>query len=271
MALITISRGTFGGGRDVAEKLASHLNYSCVSREMLIQDASQAFHIPSDQLLDSTSELPAKLYKKGSQGIYDIKFIRAALLERATGNRMVYHGHGGHLLLGGIPGLLRVRIIAGIEYRINHAMNEKKINRDQAIDLITAIDKKRIRWSREVWGVEWNDPSLFDLVLSLDNLSVDGAVQIISRATGLDEFADNEDIQQVLEDELVKARVWAALTQNDHTRAVRIQVDSKKGNVKIQGDVGSNKLVEAVVTITQGVPGVTGVTNNLSVGSSWLW
>jgi osmotically-inducible protein OsmY len=271
MALITISRGTFGGGRDVAQKLAEHLNYSCVSREMIIEDASRDFHIPRMQLLNSTAELPTKQHRKASAVNFDIRFIRASLLKRAIGNRMVFHGHGGHLLLGGIPGLLRVRIIAGMEYRINHAMNEEKIDREQAVDLVTAIDKKRILWSRQVWGVEWNDPSYYDLLLSLDNLSVDGAVKIITRATELDDFADNENIQQVLEDELIKSRVWAALTQNDHTRPVRIEVDSKEGDITVRGDVGSNKLVEAIVTIAQSVHGVKSVINNLSVGSSWHW
>lgn len=142
MSLITISRGTFGGGRDVAIQLAKKLNYTCVSREMIIDDAARQYQISTEKLHDITAELPTKKGRKISDDGSDIKYVRAALLERAVGNRMVYHGHGGHLLLGGIPGILRVRIIAGIEYRINHAMNEKQINREQAIDLVAAIDKK---------------------------------------------------------------------------------------------------------------------------------
>jgi osmotically-inducible protein OsmY len=271
MALITISRGTFGGGRDVAVKLAEHLHYSCVSREMIIEDAVKAFELSSERLHSSTSELPVKSRMKGSHGMFDVKYMRAAILERAVENKMVYHGHGGHLLLGGIPGLLRVRIQAGIEYRIEHVIKEKNLDREQAIDLITAIDKKRVIWSREVWGIEWNDPSLFDLVLSLDNLSIDGAVQLLIAASQLREFADTDNVQQVLEDELIASRVWAALTQNDHTKSVRILVESHDGDVTINGDVGSKKLVDAVVTTAQGVDGVKTVTNNISVGSSWHW
>lgn len=119
--------------------------------------------------------------------------------------------------------------------------------------------------------MEWNDPSFYDLLLSLDNLSVDGAVKIISHAAELDDFSDSDDIQQLLEDELIKARVWAALTQNQPTRSVRIHVDSIRGDITIRGDVGSNKLVEAVISLTQEVKGVNKVINNLTVGSSWLW
>ena len=271
MSLITVSRGTFGGGKEVAELLAKHLNYKCISREMVIHDASVTFDIPEDQLLDATSELPDPFGQRGSLCVYDVKYIRAAILERAVGNKMVYHGHGGHLLLAGIPGLLRVRIIAGMEYRINHAMNDKGINREQAIDLIEAIDKKRKLWSRKVWGIEWNDPSLYDLVISLDNVSVESAVQIIIRAGETKEFVDSEAQQQIFENELIKSRIWAALTKNKHTRMVRIDMQSSDGVISLEGDVGSNKLVDAIVTISKGVEGVKEVNCNLSVGSSWLW
>ncbi len=52
---------------------------------------------------------------------------------------------------------------------------------------------------------------------------------------------------------------------------VRIQIDSQGEDVNIKGDVGSNKLVEAVVTIAQKVEGVKKIANNLRVGSSWHW
>lgn len=271
MAIITISRGTFGGGRDVAERLASHLNYSCVSREMLIQDTAQNYDVQEEMLLEATTELPGNQKGKPTSYAHNVKFMKAALLQRAVSNRMVYHGHGGHLLLGSIPGLLRVRIFAGIEYRINHAMADRNISREQAIDLIEAIDKKRTMWSRKAWGMEWNDPSSHDLLLSLDNMSVDGAVTVISCAAELKDFKESEHTQQILEDELLKAKVWAALTENEHTRAVRIQLDSNQGTIIISGDVGSNKQVEAVIFLAQSVPGVKKVVNQISVGSSWLW
>lgn len=37
MAIITISRGSYSRGKEVAEKLASKLNYECVSREIILE------------------------------------------------------------------------------------------------------------------------------------------------------------------------------------------------------------------------------------------
>jgi len=39
MSIITISRGTFGGGKAFAENLAQKLGYPCLSREQLSEEA----------------------------------------------------------------------------------------------------------------------------------------------------------------------------------------------------------------------------------------
>ena len=50
MAIITISRGSYSKGREVAEKLAERLNYECISREILIE-ASEHFNTPEIKLI----------------------------------------------------------------------------------------------------------------------------------------------------------------------------------------------------------------------------
>ncbi len=150
-------------------------------------------------------------------------------------------------------------------------MKNKGISREQAIDHIQEMDKDRAHWGRAVWGVEVNDPASFDLVINLDNISVQGAVEIIARALEQEAFQDRDEDRQTFEDALTIARVWAALTRNKPTRTVRIQLECLNGHVTINGDVGSHKMMGAVVSIAEQVEGVQSVTNTISVGSSWLW
>jgi len=44
MGVITISRGSYSMGKETAEKLAQHLGYECISREILLE-ASAHFNI----------------------------------------------------------------------------------------------------------------------------------------------------------------------------------------------------------------------------------
>ena len=50
MAIITVSRGTFSGGKILAERLAERLGYPCFSREEIMQDAAKSFGISENEL-----------------------------------------------------------------------------------------------------------------------------------------------------------------------------------------------------------------------------
>ena len=52
MQIITISRGSFSHGKEIAEKVAERLGYDCVSREILVE-ASQYFNVSEEELLES--------------------------------------------------------------------------------------------------------------------------------------------------------------------------------------------------------------------------
>ena len=60
MAIITISRGSYSHGKEIAEKVAGILGYECVSREILIE-ASKYFKVPEMKLLKSIHDAPSIL------------------------------------------------------------------------------------------------------------------------------------------------------------------------------------------------------------------
>ena len=50
MSVITISRGSYSRGKEVAEKVAKQLGYECISRDILLE-ASEEFNIPEIRLI----------------------------------------------------------------------------------------------------------------------------------------------------------------------------------------------------------------------------
>jgi cytidylate kinase len=271
MSIITISRGTFGGGKAVAEALAEHLGYLCISRETIAQDAAETFGVPEKNLHDAILKTPGFFNKQVSNSVINLKYLRASLLNQCKVFKTVYHGWGGHLLLKGVPRLLRVRITAGMEYRIKSAMDNEQIDRERAILLIIEMDKQRSQWARTLWGIEWSDQSLYDLVLNLDGLSIDSAVKIIARTMDLDEFKEDGQTHQAFNDQHIVSKIWVALIRNSPTRGVRVEITSSNGHVIITGDVGSMKIVTAIVAIAEEIEGVKSVTNSLDIGASWMW
>jgi len=60
MAIITISRGSYSRGREVAEQLAKRLGYECISRDILLETCEE-FSIPELRLEKALHDAPSLL------------------------------------------------------------------------------------------------------------------------------------------------------------------------------------------------------------------
>ena len=195
MAIIMISRGTFSGGKAVAEGLAARLNYTCVSNEILF-DAAEQYKVPEERLNAALSEPPRAWRQKPGLKVAHINFGRAALLMRAKeaeGN-LVYHGNAGHLLLTDLAQVIRVRVVADMEYRIRAAITKEGLDRPKAIDMIAKLDSKANKWTQDLYGINWQDPSLYDVVLNLEKMSIDSAISLVAHMADLPDFKPTSGI-----------------------------------------------------------------------------
>ena len=62
MSIITISRGSYSKGREIAEKVARKLNYECLSRDIVLE-ASEEFNVPEIKLVRAIHDAPSMLEK----------------------------------------------------------------------------------------------------------------------------------------------------------------------------------------------------------------
>jgi cytidylate kinase len=179
MGIITISRGSYSKGRETAEKLAARLGYECISRDILLE-ASVHFNIPETKLVRAIHDAPSffERFKHGKKKY--ILFIREAFLEHLQSGNIVYHGLAGHFFIKEISNILKVRIIANIEERIKEEMRREKILEKEARYILKKDDAERRKWSMYLYGIDTNDPSLYDIVLHIDNLKVNDAVDILA-------------------------------------------------------------------------------------------
>ncbi|MBW1703711.1 MAG: cytidylate kinase-like family protein [Deltaproteobacteria bacterium] len=171
MAIITIFRGSYSKGKEVAEKVAGRLGYECISREVLL-DASEHFQIPEVKLIRAIHDAPSILdrFKHGKE-IF-LAYIRSALTCRVAKDKVIYHGLAGHLLLTGVPHLLKVRIIADMTDRIEAEMQREGISRNEALTLLKTDDQERRKWTKTIYGVDPWDSSLYDIVVHIHKLTV---------------------------------------------------------------------------------------------------
>ena len=179
MGVITISRGSYSKGKETAEKLAQRLSYECISRDILLETSAQ-FNINELKLIRAIHDAPSILdrFKHGKEKY--IIFIREAFLEHIRKDNVIYHGLAGHFFCQGIPNILKVRIIANLEDRIREEMKREQISEKEARHILKKDDEERRKWGMHLYGIDTKDPALYDIVLLVDNLGVDDAVEILS-------------------------------------------------------------------------------------------
>jgi cytidylate kinase len=210
MSIITISRGSYSHGREVAENLAQQLGYECISREVILE-ASEQFNIPQLQLLKGVRDAPSILdrYRFGKERF--VAYVRAALLQHVQRGNVVYHGFAGHFFLQQIPFVLNVRILAGAEDRIQELIRREGVSAEEARRTLGRIDEERSRWSQYLYGIDTWDPTLYDMVLNLRLLSIGDAVKLIVRNVELPGFQSTPETKRILDDHALAAQVEAAL------------------------------------------------------------
>jgi cytidylate kinase len=244
MSVITISRGSYSKGKEIAEKIAEKLGYDCISRDILI-DASEHFNVPEIKLIRALHDAPS-IFSRFHYGKEKyISYICEALLNHVQKDNVVYHGLAGHFFLQGVPHVLKVRIIADLDYRIKEEMKRENISEKEARYILKKDDDERRKWGLYLYGKDTADSSLYDIVLHIDNLKVDDAVDMLINAVKRPCFQTTSESKMIFND-LYSTASAKAMIIDEFPLA---DVSSKNGTVYIsvkasmsQKNATSNKL-----------------------------
>lgn len=258
MSVITISRGSFSGGKTLAECLARRLGYRCIDRDVVVERAA-AYGVSQDHIREALEKPPSFLDRfKHTRYLY-LALVQAALTEEVRTGRAIYHGLAGHLLLRGGQPILRTRIIAPMEFRIEMLQGRLKYSRSAAIAYIEKVDDDRRKWTRFLYGVDWEDPSLYDLVLNLEHVAIEEACHLISTIVTQRCFEFTPECQQKMEDLALASRVRAELALNSSTSDLELEVVAERGAVAIQGKVPTMVQIDEVRRVATESRGVASV------------
>ncbi len=256
MAIIAISRGTFSGGEALAKRVAERLGYQCLSRETNLEAAAKEYAIPAADLVSAMERRPSFLQRILGERTTHLAFVRATLCEQALGDNLVYHGLAGHLLLPGIAHVIRVRIIADLDYRIKAARQQQDLDHAEALAYIDRVDRERRQWVRFLFDVEWDDPHLYDVVLNLSRVGLGTACEMVARLTECEEFQPSAASRQAMRNLALASRVWARLAIDPRTRGLDLTVVAKEGTVTITGETRSPDAEGAIDVVARQIDGV---------------
>lgn len=258
MSVITISRGSFSGGKILAECLARRLGYRCVDRDVIVERAA-AYGVSQDDLREAMEKPPGFLDRFQHKRYLYLALMQASLAEEVRTGRAIYHGLAGHLLLKGGQPILRTRIVAPIERRIQMLQERLNYSRRDAIAYILKVDEDRRKWTRFLYGVDWEDPSLYDLVLNLEYVDMEEACRVIAAVVLGPHFEFTADSQRRMDDLALGSRVRADLAINQSTSDLELEVVAHDGTVAIKGKVATMAQIDEVKRVASATSGVASV------------
>ena len=210
MSIITIARGSYSRGKEVAERVAQKLGYECISRDVIIE-ACDEYNVPEVKLVRAIHDAPSILERFTGGKLRFLAYFQATLLEQFQKDNVVYHGLAGHFFVSNVSHVLKVRIIAEMEDRVKLEMKREEIPESEARRILTNDDDERRKWSRYAFGIDTWDSSLYDLVLHVKKITSDEAADLICHTIALEHFRSTPQSQQAMDNLTVAARVKAAL------------------------------------------------------------
>jgi cytidylate kinase len=258
MAIITISQGTFSGGRMLAQAASRRLGYRCIDRDQLIGKAAQ-WGVSEQDLRTAFEKPPSFLGQSQHTKYVYLAFIQAALTEEVRRGNTIYDGLAGHMLLGKGQHVLRTRIIAPMEFRVAMVEFRRECSRKEAIAYIERMDEDRRKWTRFLYGVDWTDASLYDLVLNLEQMTLIEACDVICLLAETGCFQTTPETQADLDNLALASCVKANLAMNPDTCDLQFEIAAQAGSISIKGAIDTPGQARKIRSFVENIPGVHAV------------
>ncbi len=196
MSVITISRECGVKSEQVASLLAEKLGWEYIGKELVARIAkelrisegeAEAFlQDAQSRLLRFVDRYTCTLIQKvvdRERGCLDdenyFNTVKKLVEDVYDDRNAIILGWGGQCILRGKPNVLHVRLIRDMEGKIDTIMKRFKIDRKAAEYHIEREEKDSKSLIKHYFKVDWNDASLYDLIIDTGKNSVEDVVELI--------------------------------------------------------------------------------------------
>ena len=269
MSIITISRGTFSGGKEFAENLARKLGYRSISREQLSEEAIK-MGVPVGRLQTAMVKPPRVAKRLGPEREFYLSCMTSLLCAYTLEGNIVYHGHTGHLLLSGVPNIFRVRVIGDMEARIKSVTERLNINREKALEYIRSVDADRDKWVKFLYGVNWDDPLHYDIVVNLSQMGAANSTTALCAMAELPDFTLTPSDIRALKNLRLSSMARFRLAKDKRTGFADFKVRADNGIVQVTCMPHQAEVAQYVREVLEGMEDCKEVQCTIA-GSNILW
>ena len=195
--VITINREVGSGGRTVGRKLAEKLGVKYCDKA-IVEGLTKKFGLSIDRieeikaqkkswwnditnyyntLVNSADQPMAAEVKLDNISLFETE--KRILQELAAQSSCVVAGRSGFMVFREHPNHLNIFIQASMAYRVQRVMRRQNVSEQEARDIIKKLDASRETYIQKYENTSRYDTRNYDLVITMDHLSEDNAVETI--------------------------------------------------------------------------------------------
>lgn len=268
MAIITISREMGSGGIPIAHNAAEELGYTLVDGDKL-RELAPEYGLTVEDLEKADEKPPAFVDALDHQLEIDQMRIELMILELALKGNVIIYGRGGQDLLDGISSVLRVRVIAPFDVRVERWAEREWLDPELAHILVRKSDQQRAGFIKYYFDRDWDDPLHYDLIINTVRLSEESAVKLISDAIKDQNLEDQKQGgKKKLSDLILRKKAEIALLADVRVEALNMghfSVEVVNGVAHIEGHVHSQEESEAVESLVLDIEGIVSLNCKLQI------
>ncbi|MEA3545285.1 MAG: cytidylate kinase family protein [Thermodesulfobacteriota bacterium] len=265
MAIITISREMGSGGIPIVHQVAEELGYTLVDGDV-IKEAAENYDLSQEALQQIDEKPPAFVENLDRQIELNMSRIQLIVLEQALQGDVVIYGRGGQDLLPDITSVLRVRVIAPFEERVERWAQREWIDPDLARSLVRKSDQQRAGFIKYYFDRNWTNPIEYDMVINTTRVSVEMATKLIVEAIK-DPYLIEKDqtCKTRIKDLIIQKKIQIARLDDERIKDIWFNIDVANCHVTLSGHVYSEAERLAIIDDAKNIEGVSGVTDHLKI------
>jgi cytidylate kinase len=228
MAILTISREFGSGGRDIGHAVADAMGYDCVDRKRILDDMKREGKIWEDKAKQFDENYP-DLWERSDWAFKGfVALNQSHFLQYAVKGNVVLIGRGGNFLLKQFPFVLKVRVKAPLEKRVDRVMAREGINSENAQYLIEKADSEMSKAVYLIYGKDWDDADEYDLVFDTSKQDQNEIVSILKSALLEKDKHNTPEARQTLELRALAEKIKAAVLTDPRFLISAFDVDPKE-------------------------------------------
>jgi len=269
MGIVTISRELGSLGTEIADSLSESLHLQLIEKET-IEKKLVSFGFREEYLERVDEKKPAFWSHFSAEKDKYVNYLKLLVYEFAVEDNCIIMGRGGHYLFQNVPQVLKIRITASCQDRVDRIRERYSCDDSQAGLLMKHSDRDRTGYHRFFFETSWNDPMYYDLFINTHSLTVEQSCRIITDTLSiLDEPGLPELRKKAVQELLMSQQVVNAILYEQEIPVNFLAARTEDGIVTLEGYVAVLHYVARCGEIAEKIPGVKKVENNIVFSNTY--